>query len=102
MAQTSVSKLEDVKAGVPKPVQAGDQYIVLIKTGEEVSALEDTCSHAYCSLSDGEIEGNAIVCPCHGASFDIRTGNVLTGPATVPVKRFEVAIQNGEVLVTTD
>ena len=43
----------------------------------ELHAFDDTCPHAGCSLADGDLDGHAVVCPCHLARFDITTGAVL-------------------------
>lgn len=100
MADQIVAKLEDLKPGVMKPVKAGDQYLVLLKVGDDVVCLEDNCSHAFCSLSDGDVEDDNVICPCHGAAFDARSGKPTTGPAVAPVKTFPVTINGGDVVVS--
>jgi len=63
-------------------------------------ALEDRCSHAGCAFSeDGEIDGFRVICDCHGSEFDIRTGEVLQGPAQDPVTTFPVRIEAGTIEV---
>ncbi len=52
-------------------------------------AFDDTCTHEECPLSDGELDGAVVVCPCHGSEFDVRTGDVLTPPALDPLPIFE-------------
>ena len=58
----------------------GTAVAVAIVDGE-LHAFEDTCPHAGCSLAEGSLDGNTIVCPCHLARFDITTGAALEGPA---------------------
>ena len=54
-------------------------------------AVEDRCSHADCSFSaDGEVDGAAVICNCHGSEFDVRTGEVLVPPAFEPIRTFPV------------
>jgi len=60
------------------------------RIGDEVFAIADTCSHSEASLSEGDVTGFKIECWLHGAEFDLRTGEVATPPASIPVETFEV------------
>ncbi|MFJ5713228.1 Rieske (2Fe-2S) protein [Neobacillus sp. NPDC093127] len=71
--------------------------IAATKIGNNVFAVEDMCSHAKCSLSEGLIENESIVCPCHGAAFDLNTGEPLNPPAKKPIKTYGVLV-DGESL----
>jgi 3-phenylpropionate/trans-cinnamate dioxygenase ferredoxin component len=64
-------------------------------------ATEDTCSHAQSSLAAGEVdlEECTVECPYHASLFDIKTGRVLSLPATKPVRTFRVTIVGDEVFV---
>jgi nitrite reductase/ring-hydroxylating ferredoxin subunit len=77
-------------------------YVVLARAGGEWFALDDWCSHEECPLSDGWVEGSAIVCNCHGSQFDLATGNVLTGPATEPVKTYPLRVVDGGLEVAIE
>ncbi len=63
------------------------------------AAFDDTCTHEECSLSGGDLEGDRVVCFCHGSEFDVRTGAVLQGPADEPVRVYETRIAGGELEV---
>jgi nitrite reductase/ring-hydroxylating ferredoxin subunit/uncharacterized membrane protein len=78
---------------------AGDTPILLYKKGDAVCAISETCSHAGGPLSEGEIDGNLVQCPWHGSRFDVCTGQVKGGPATVSQVRYETRIQNGQIEV---
>lgn len=78
---------------------ADDTPLVLLQEGERVYALHDRCSHRGCSLSEGELEGDEIVCACHGSRFDRRDGSLRQGPATAPQPAFETRIRDGRVEV---
>ena len=52
-------------------------------------AIHDRCSHRGCSLADGRLDGDEIVCACHGSRFDLTDGSVRRGPATAPQPAFE-------------
>ncbi|MEO6205371.1 MAG: Rieske 2Fe-2S domain-containing protein [Mycobacteriales bacterium] len=69
--------------------------VALATVGGELFAFDDTCTHQGCSLSDGELEGSAVVCPCHFGRFDLRTGKVLEGPPELPVGVWKTRVQDG-------
>ena len=78
---------------------AGDTPILLYKKGGTVCAISETCSHAGGPLAEGKIVGNLVQCPWHASRFDLCTGAVKQGPATVSQVRYETRIQNGQVEV---
>ncbi|MCS6946247.1 MAG: non-heme iron oxygenase ferredoxin subunit [Steroidobacteraceae bacterium] len=73
--------------------------IVLCRTREGVFALDDRCSHALARMSEGRLRGNRLICPLHGASFDVRDGRVLGAPATRPLTVHRVRIVGDHVEV---
>ena len=64
-----------------------------------VHAIDDTCSHAEVSLSEGEVEDCTVECWLHGSRFDLRTGQPTGLPATQPIDVFPVSIEGDVVLV---
>jgi nitrite reductase/ring-hydroxylating ferredoxin subunit/uncharacterized membrane protein len=78
---------------------AGDTPILLYKKGDTVCAISETCSHAGGPLSEGEIVGNLVQCPWHASHFDLCSGAVKQGPATVSQVRYETRVQNGQIEV---
>ncbi len=83
-------------------VEAGPHRIALFRIGGEVHAIGDRCSHAEASLSEGDVFDNEIECPRHGATFDLRTGEPLTLPATKPVPVYETKTEGGDLYVLLD
>ena len=73
--------------------------IALINRGGELFALDDICTHAYASMSDGYIEGDCIECPLHGAQFDIKSGKAVTPPATEDLASYGVKVEDGDVYI---
>ena len=73
--------------------------VVVARCGSVLFAVEDRCTHDGESLSGAEIENCEIICPRHGARFDLRTGDALTPPAYEPIRTFNVRVENGRVLV---
>lgn len=78
--------------------------IVLLRRGDRVYALAETCAHLGGPLAEGRLEESSngdpvVVCPWHGSRFDMATGDVLDGPSAYPEPCFEARIQNGQVEV---
>jgi nitrite reductase/ring-hydroxylating ferredoxin subunit/uncharacterized membrane protein len=90
---------EELEENRPAKADAKGVAVVLVRQGEEVYALDDTCVHAGCSLAGGTLEGRSIVCPCHGSTYDLSDGSVIRGPATMPEPRYETRINEGMVEV---
>ena len=62
-------------------------------------AIEDVCTHDGGELDQGELEGCRIMCPRHGAYFDVTTGAALPLPAILPVETFPVRVEAGEIFI---
>ncbi|MDQ5809986.1 MAG: Rieske (2Fe-2S) protein [Actinomycetota bacterium] len=52
-----------------------------------------------CSLAEGDLEETTVICPCHGAEFDVRSGAVLQGPARKPLATYETRVEGGNLEV---
>ena len=70
-----------------------DNSIFQREDSDEVFAVEDTCSHSYVPLSEGDVEGCTVECWLHGSRFDLRTGKPTGLPATEPVATFPVEVR---------
>jgi 3-phenylpropionate/trans-cinnamate dioxygenase ferredoxin component len=101
MAELTVCSLDELPAGTMKLVHAGEISVGVYNVGGELYAIEDRCSHDDGPLVEGdwEPEEAIVVCPRHGATFDIRTGKALTLPAYLPVDTFPVRVADGLVKV---
>ena len=89
----------DVAAGTTLKVMVGKTPVLLCNTGGSLYAIEDVCTHDGGELDQGELEGTRIMCPRHGAYFDVTTGAALTLPAVMPVRTFRVQVEGDDVLV---
>jgi 3-phenylpropionate/trans-cinnamate dioxygenase ferredoxin subunit len=94
-----VAALADLAPGEPHQVDVDGTPVVLVNVGDEVLAVHDVCTHALESLSGGWVDEDRIECPRHGAAFSLRSGEVLTPPATLPLPTFAVEVRDGRVLV---
>ena len=94
-----VAKAGDVAPGTTKRVDADGIELMLCNVNGTLYAIEDVCTHDGGPLDQGTLEGETIVCPRHGATFDVRTGDALTLPAVIPVMTFPVTIEGDDVYV---
>ena len=94
-----VAALADLPPGEPVLVRLGEMPVCLVNVDGTVFAVHDVCTHALESLSGGWVVDHTIECPRHGAAFSMRTGEVLTPPATTPLPIFPVEVRDGRVLV---
>jgi 3-phenylpropionate/trans-cinnamate dioxygenase ferredoxin subunit len=94
-----VASTDEVPSGQGKLVEIGERFIALFNVGGEYYAVDDACTHAEASLSEGFVEGCAIECPLHGGKFDLRTGEALWSPAIIPVATYAVRVEGSDVFV---
>ncbi|MET9863759.1 non-heme iron oxygenase ferredoxin subunit [Streptomyces smyrnaeus] len=86
------ASLSELEEDTPLRVELGGVPVSLVRTEGEVFAINDICSHANVSLSEGEVEECSIECWLHGSRFDLRTGKPSGLPATRPVPVYPVKI----------
>jgi 3-phenylpropionate/trans-cinnamate dioxygenase ferredoxin subunit len=96
---TKVATLEDCPPGSLHKVMVGANPVVLTNIDGSVHAIMDRCTHEELPLSDGEMEGNVIVCPYHGARYDVTSGAARGLPAIKPVKSFPVEIREDGIYI---
>ena len=91
--------LDQMVAGKPIRIEKDGKSICVTRVGDEVFAVDDTCTHSDASLSEGDVTGFKIECWLHGAEFDLRTGEALTLPANIPLQAYAVSIDGNAVTV---
>jgi len=87
----------DLPIGERLFVEVDDKKIVIFNLAGQLYAIGDVCSHDDGPIGDGEITGLEVICPRHGARFDIRTGQALTLPAAVDIPAYPVRIVDGMI-----
>ncbi len=80
-------------------VEIDGQVITIAKIDENFYAFQEFCTHRFGPLSEGAFEGFNVQCPWHNSCFDVRTGKVTQGPATVDLKSFKVETRDGKICV---
>ena len=93
--------IDSVLEDKPTRAKAGAQTLLVVRRGETIFALHDTCSHQGCSLSEGKLvdDGKRIECKCHGSRFDLADGSVNRGPAVFPQPHYDVRREEGKIEV---
>ncbi len=97
-----VAKLSELPEEGAVRVQVGSTAVCLARSGGEVFAVNDVCSHADVSLSEGDVEDGTVECWLHGSRFDLRTGQPNGLPATKPVAVYAVTLEGDDVLVDVE
>ena len=80
-------------------VELGDKPIVIFNIAGQFFAIGDICTHDDGPLGDGVIEGRNIICPRHGAEFDVQTGMAMAMPAVVDIPAYPVQVRDGTIFV---
>ena len=99
IAWHEVGAAGDEPAGTLRRVDVGERGVCLARTDDGWLAFDDTCTHEECSLAEGELDGEVVICPCHGSEFDVRTGDVVTPPALDPLPIYEAREDAGTLFV---
>lgn len=96
---TAAAPADALSDGKPLGAVAGDTPVLLLRRGGTIHAIHNRCSHRGCTLSEGELDGQVITCPCHGSRFDVADGSVLRGPATSSQPCLETRESDGTIEV---
>jgi 3-phenylpropionate/trans-cinnamate dioxygenase ferredoxin subunit len=90
----------DVAEGKMLGCTVGGREIVVCRTKDGIHALDNVCTHAYAKLTEGRLRGTRLICPLHGASFDVRDGRVLGAPAVAPLATHDVRVVEDRIEIT--
>lgn len=96
---TAVIDESELKEGKPTRVMADGVPVCVVKRGEKIFAITDTCPHLGGPLSEGKLHGDVIECPWHGSELSIVDGHVVNGPTTYDARCFDVRVRAGKVEV---
>ena len=95
---TFLANAADIKTGNGFKVDIlGHLPIGVFRLGDDFFAIDDTCTHANYSLSEGMVFDGQVECPLHAGTFDIRTGAATGFPCIIPVKTYPITVENGRI-----
>jgi len=103
--KTDESQVEFVEIAPASELPIGERLylevegraIVIFNIAEQLFAIGDICSHDDGPLGDGDLEGFNIVCPRHGAEFDVKTGKAVQMPAVVDIPAYPLQVRDGTI-----
>lgn len=101
--RVEVGVLDDFVDGQARRVEVGAQPVAVVRLGDDLYAIGDTCSHANVSLSEGEVDRveRTLECWKHGSAFGLADGEPCSLPATRPVPTFDVLVEEGRVFIVS-
>jgi nitrite reductase/ring-hydroxylating ferredoxin subunit/uncharacterized membrane protein len=98
---TSVMEATELAEGKPRRVMVSGTNVLLYRTGEEIRALANRCSHRGGPLHKGAIDQQRVTCPWHLSAFRLVDGAILRGPATAPQPTYDVRVHEGNIEIRT-
>lgn len=100
MSKVNVGKVSDIPPGEMKKISADGKEILIVNQGGKFFAIDDTCTHAGASLSEGQLQDGIVTCGWHGAQFDCNSGKLSKFPAKInDLKSYNVVLESDEVFV---
>ena len=94
-----VAKTNEIESGTGKLIEVGGNEIALFNCDGSYYAIDNQCTHVGGPLCEGDLEGYKVICPWHGAEFDVKTGSVLGPPAEESVKSYKVRVESDSIKV---
>ncbi len=94
-----LADIADIPDGSCKSFQISGHDILICHTKDEFFAVENKCSHAMSKLEGGHLRAYRLICPLHGAAFDVRDGSVMGKPATAPIRVYPLRVIGGRIQV---
>lgn len=90
---------KEIPEGTMKTFEIQQTRFIIAHTQDGFFAVADECSHDAGPIGEGHIHGSEVICPRHGARFNLRTGAVTAPPAVAPIDSYEVKLENGDLFV---
>ena len=96
---TKVATVSEIPDPGQLTVECAEQIVAVFHVDGQFHCIDAVCTHDGGPLGDGDLDGCQIICPRHGARFDIQSGKALTMPATQDTRVHEVRIDGEDILV---
>jgi nitrite reductase/ring-hydroxylating ferredoxin subunit len=89
----------NLAVGKTQLAELDGKEILICRTESGYYAVDNLCSHANARLCDGKLKGNKVLCPLHGAAFDVRDGSALSRPASVALGSYPLKVEGDTILI---
>ena len=99
MGFVKLASANELKPNSMMGLEVADKKILLANVNGSYLAIGNVCMHRGCKLSKGELKGETVVCPCHGSTYDLKTGNFLKGPTVKGEPKYELKVEKGDILI---
>ena len=96
-----LASVSDIDPGKTLCVEVDGREILICHTREGFFAVDNLCSHAAARLCEGKLKGQKILCPLHGAAFDVRDGSALTRPASTPIDTYSIRVDGDDIILVS-
>ena len=100
-ARLQLCSVDDVAPGGMLKVETDGLTLAVYNVGGSFYVTDDHCTHGPGSLSEGFLDGEVIECNFHQGCFNVRTGEVVGPPCTVPIKTYQTIVEDGVLYVET-
>ena len=96
--EIEIASTKDLMPGQMTGIDKEGKSILLANVNGVYYAIGNICTHQRCSISEGTLNGDAVQCPCHGSTFNVKTGAVVKGPAKNPEPTFTLRVEGDKIL----
>ena len=100
MGFVKVASVDKLPPGSMMAVEANGKDVLVSNLDNTFYAIGNVCTHAGCRLSSGKLKGSHVTCPCHGSTFDVKTGKIVTGPASKDEPAYETKTEGTDILIS--
>jgi 3-phenylpropionate/trans-cinnamate dioxygenase ferredoxin component len=94
-----VAETKDIQPSTMKAVDLASERVCIVNVEGNYYAIGNVCTHVGGPLDEGTLEGYEVECPWHGSKFDVRTGEPTKPPARQAVPKYEVKVENNNILL---
>ena len=94
-----VAETKDIQPSTMKAVDLASERVCIVNVEGNYYAIGNVCTHVGGPLNEGTLEGYEVECPWHGSKFDVRTGEAIKPPARQAVPKYEVKVEDNDILV---
>ena len=102
MERIFVGRTTDIISGQMKKISSDENEIVIININGDYFAIDDTCTHAGGSISEGKLDDSTIICDWHGAQFECRSGKLIKFPGEInDLRSYDVVVESDDIFVET-